>query len=109
MGFKKYLKDRITYIIIYYLSILLVIFIMMLDLIIRKEPIKISNVFYCLILSSILLGLLIVIDYSKKKKFYEPINYGMEREENLEYIFNIPENISKEHDFFKEVLTRNYL
>lgn len=109
MGFKKYLKDRITYIIIYYLSILLVIFIMMLDLIIRKEPIKISNVFYCLILSSILLGLLIVIDYSKKKKFYEPINYGMEREENLEYIFNIPENISKEHDFLKEVLTRNYL
>ncbi len=109
MGFKKYLKDRITYTIIYYLSILLVIFIMMLDLIIRKEPIKISNVFYCLILSSILLGLLIVIDYSKKKKFYEPINYGMEREENLEYIFNIPENISKEHDFLKEVLTRNYL
>ena len=44
MGFKKYLKDRITYIIIYYLSILLVIFIMMLDLIIRKEKLSISSI-----------------------------------------------------------------
>lgn len=109
MKFRNYLKDRFLYIIIYFISISVVISVMMLDLIIRKEPINIWNIVYSLILSSIFLGIIISIDYIKKKKFYSSIDYEIWENENLQYIFNIPDNINREYDFLKEVLIKNYL
>lgn len=109
MKFKDYFKDKLLYIVIYFINTFLVILVMMLDLIIRKESLKLSNIIYAFMLSFVLLGFLISVDYFKKKKFYDVINYGMEKEENLQYIFNIPDNINNEYDLFKKVLTRNYL
>ncbi len=109
MKFKDYLKDRVLYMGFYVLSIILVITIMMLDLIIRKEKLQWSNIIYALILSFIFLIVSIIIDYMKKRKFYESINHGLEDTENLEHIFNLPDNISNEHNVFKELLTKNYM
>ena len=109
MKFKDYLKDRVLYIIFYFLSSILAMVVMMLDLIIRKERISISNIIYALMLSSIFLILLIAIDYFRKRKFYEAINSGLEDHKGLEYIFNIPENISREHHIFKRLLIKNYM
>lgn len=108
MRFKDYLKDKLLYIVIYLINTFLVMAVMMLDLIIRKEPLRTSNVIYALILSSIALGVLIAIDYIKKKKFYNPINYGLEKDEDVQYIFSIPNNINNEYKFLREVLIRNY-
>src|SRR5699024_6056608 len=88
---------------------ILVITIMMLDLIIRKEKLQWANIIYALILSLILLIILIIVDYIKKRKFYESINYGLEEQDNLEYIFNLPDSVSREHSIFKELLTKNYM
>jgi signal transduction histidine kinase len=82
---------------------------MSLDLIIRKENLNSSNVIYVFILSTIFLAILIGIDYMKKYKFYKVINRGLKENENLEYIFNLPDNISTEYDIIKELLINNYM
>lgn len=108
MKFKDYLKDRLLYIVFYIISTTLVIVVMMLDLIIKGEKIKVSNIAYAYILSTVFLVLLIAIDYMKKRKFYSAINDGLDSYENLEYIFNIPNNISREHNMLKELLIKDY-
>lgn len=109
MDFKDYLKDRLLYILFYFTNTFLVIIIMMLDLIIRGERLNNSNIIYAFVLSFIFLLLLITIDYFKKKKFYKSINNGLEGDKGLEYIFSIPDNSNREHDAFKELLTKNYM
>lgn len=109
MKFEGYLKDRLLYIIFYIISTTLVIVVMMLDLIIKGEKLKVSNVIYAYVLSFVFLVLLITIDYMKKKKVYNVINDGLENYENLEYIFNIPDNISREHNMFKNLLIKDYM
>ena len=108
MKFKDYLKDRLLYIVFYIISTTLVIVVMMLDLIIKGEKLKVSNIAYAYILSTVFLVLLIAIDYMKKRKFYSAINDGLDSYENLEYIFNIPNNISREHNMLKELLIKDY-
>lgn len=107
--FKDYLRDRLLFVLFYFINTFLVITIMMLDLIIRKERLKVSNIIYAFLLSFIFLILLIILDYLKKRKFYKSINNGLEDNKSLEYIFNIPGNISREYDAFKELLTKNYI
>ncbi|HLR36355.1 MAG TPA: sensor histidine kinase [Tissierellales bacterium] len=109
MKFKDYIKDRALYILFYIISTILVIIIMMLDLIIRQEKLQWSNIIYAFILSFVFLIILITIDYMKKRKFYEFINYSLKDNENLEYIFSLPDNTSKEHKAFKELLINNYM
>ena len=109
MNLKKYLKDRLLYIVFYFISVSLAIIIMSLDLIIRKEKLSISSIIYAFILSTIFLIVLIALDYMKKNKFYKVINKGLKENENLEYIFNLPYNISEEHDVIKELLINNYM
>jgi len=81
----------------------------MLDLIIRKENLNYSNIFYALLLSILFLIILITMDFGKKKKFYKTINQGLKERESLEYIFNIPDNINREQSAFKKLLTNNYM
>ena len=109
MNLKDYLKDRLLYIVFYIISVSLVIVIMMLDLIIRGERLRIANIIYSFILSFVFLAFLITIDYMRKRKFYKALNYGLENDENLEYIFNIPNNGSKEHKLYKELLIKDYM
>lgn len=109
MKFKDYLSDRIIYIIFYFINTFLVITIMMLDLIIRKEQLNISNIIYAFLLSFIFIFLLVAIDYLRKRNFYRVINSGLEDNKGLEYIFNIPDNINKEHNLIKSLLVKNYM
>ncbi len=109
MKFKDFLKDKLLYIFIYFISTFLAITIMMLDLIIREEKLKISNIIYAFVLSSVFLVIFLYIDYMKKRKFYNLINSKRNNDCDLTYVFNIPDNLSKEYDFFKEILISNYL
>lgn len=109
MNLKQYLKDRLNFIVVYFVNTFLVIIIMMLDIIIRKESLNYPNIIYALLLSILFLIVLIVIDYGRNKKFYKIINQGLKERESLEYIFNIPDNITKEQSVFKKLLTNNYM
>ena len=108
MKFKDYVKDKLLYIIIYFITIFLLITIMSLDLLIKKERLSIQNISYGVILSIIALGIILSIDYIRKNRFYGSINSNLDTEEDLQYIFNIPDNINEEYDYFKEILVRNY-
>ncbi|KNF09599.1 sensor signal transduction histidine kinase [Gottschalkia purinilytica] len=108
MNFIKYLKDRISYFLIYFISIGLTIFIISLDLIIREEKLSTDNILYTLILSTILLIVFIVIDYSKKHGFYKGLNMALEENENSNEIFKLPKDNSIEHELFKKLLIKNY-
>jgi len=107
--FKDYIIDRFLYIIFYYLSLALVILIMGLDLIIRGEYLNIGNIIYAVLLSTVALGLFLVLDYHKKKSVYRALNEGLDNEDNFEYIFRIPDTSSREHRAFKRLLTKNYM
>jgi hypothetical protein len=98
MNIKDYLKDRLLYILFYYINTFLVILVMALSLIIRKEGIVTSDVAYAFLLSSVFLALLLIIDYMKKREFYRVINRGLDEGEGTEHIYSIPDNIDREHD-----------
>lgn len=108
MKFKDYLRDQLIYVLIYLISISLVIGIMMLDLIIRGEKLNLANIFYALLLSFLGFATMIWIDYMKKKRFYTPLSKGLREDYDMEYIFNTPDNLSKEFDLIKDILTSNY-
>lgn len=81
MNIKDYLKDRLLYILFYYINTFLVILVMALSSIIRKEGIVSSDVAYAFLLSSVFLALLLIIDYMKKREFYRAINQGLDEGE----------------------------
>ncbi|AFS77366.1 sensor signal transduction histidine kinase [Gottschalkia acidurici 9a] len=69
----------------------------------------IENIIYSFILVFVLLVFAIILDYMKKKSVYDSINYGLDAEYDMGHIFNIPDNISHEHDIFKKLLVNNYM
>ena len=109
MNLRFYLKDRLIYILLYFLSSALTMVIMMLDLIVREEKIIIENIIYSFILVLVLLIFAIILDYMKKKSVYDSVNHGLDAEYDMGHIFNIPDNISHEHDTFKKLLINNYM
>lgn len=109
MSFKDYIIDRFLYILFYYISTALVIVIMSLDLIIRGEQLNIGNIIYAALISTVILGISIIYDYYKKRKVYQALKEGLERKDSFDYIFNIPENASREHEAFRRLLTENYM
>lgn len=109
MNIKDYLRDRLLYILFYFINTFLVILVIILSLIIRKEGIAISDVAYAFLLSTVFLALLLIIDYIKKREFYKAINRGLGEGEGMEHIYSIPDNIDREHDALKKLLTKNYM
>lgn len=108
MSLKDYLRDRLCYILFYFINTFLVVLVMFLSLIIRKGA-SISDIAYAFLLSSVFLVLLLIIDYTKKREFYKVINKGLEEEEDTEHIYSIPDDIDREHDVFKRLLIKNYM
>jgi|Wag4MinimDraft_1082647.scaffolds.fasta_scaffold00808_3 cell division protein FtsL len=104
MSFKDYIIDRFLYILFYYISTALVIVIMSLELIIRGEQLNIGNIIYAALISTVILGISIIYDYYKKRKVYQALKEGLERKDSFDYIFNIPENASREHEAFRRLL-----
>lgn len=109
MRLKDYIFDRLKYIVFYYVSISIVVVIMMLELIIKKESVNIENIVYAFVMATVLLIVLIVIDYLPKRSFYRAINKGLDKENISNYIFNIPVSINREHHILKRLLTKNYM
>ena len=108
MKFRDYLRDRLIYIFIYFISMSLVMAVMMLDLIIRGQNLNLMNIIYALLLSLMGLALILGIDYMKKGRFYGPLFKGLKEDYDMEYIFNTPDNLSKEFDLIKDILKSNY-
>jgi signal transduction histidine kinase len=109
MSIKDYLKDRLLYILFYFINTFLVILVMTLSLIIGKVRIPIADAAYVFLLSVVFLVLLLSIDYLKKREFYKALSQSLREGEDLEQIFSLPDNIDREHDVVKKLLTKSYM
>lgn len=108
MNFKDYLKDRLIFILLYFLSTALIVIIMMLDILIRKDELNLYNIAYAFLMSIMILTVIILLDYNRKNKFYNAIDYQIKSIDDLNYMFNIPDNINTEYDFLKKLLVKDY-
>ncbi len=71
MKFIDFLKDRIAYIIVYFISISLVILIMHLTLFIKVIDFPITNILYAYFVSIVILIIFLLYEYSKVRVFYK--------------------------------------
>ncbi len=73
LKFIDFLKDRIAYIIVYFISISLVILIMHLTLFIKVIDFPITNILYAYFVSIVILIIFLLYEYSKLRVFYKQI------------------------------------
>lgn len=107
MSFLKFIKDRKLYILIYYISIVIASLVSILDALNNSYKIKLSNVFYVLFLTSLLLFLFLYYDYRKKSKFLNILNENKDKND-LNYIFRLEESISPEYEIIQDAIISNF-
>lgn len=108
MKLKKFLKDRIAYIIVCFLSTLITILIMSLSFIIRGNHISINNVLYALLVSAVLLLMFLLYEYYRNKDFYKQLDLISKSKEDLDYILNLGSPNSSEQELIKRILLNTY-
>lgn len=108
MKFKDYICDRLLFIFVYVLSTASVIIVMLLDLLIAKAEIRLGNIFYGVFLSLLFLIIGLLVDYSRKRRFYSIITRALDEDEPQEVIFNLPDNITREHDIIKRLFLSSH-
>ncbi|WP_160678069.1 sensor histidine kinase [Clostridium sp. C8-1-8] len=106
MKFKNFLKDRVLYIVVYFISNTTVILIMYLTLIINKINITKSNVFYAFFVSTILFLLFIVCDYYRNRSFLKQLEVILKSEDTLNQSLSLGDGLSKEQEMFKKILIK---
>lgn len=107
MSFKDYIIDRLFFIVIYYISIILTIIIMSLDLMNKQYQFNIRNILYVIIISTFILIGSLFIDYHNKREFYKALN----RELNVNHKLNSPnitKGFNKEQRVFNKILIKSY-
>lgn len=108
MNFFTYLKDRIGYIIIFFISNALSVAVMQLDRLGSGQQLDSGNVLYALILASFFLFLFIAVDYIRKKCVYGILNSIMKGKDSLKDIFTASTVTNREHGMFLKILAKNF-
>ncbi|CDI48449.1 sensor histidine kinase [Clostridium tetani] len=108
MKFIDFLKDRIAYIIVYFISISLVILIMHLTLFIKVIDFPITNILYAYFVSIVILIIFLVYQYSKVRAFYKQLYEILNSENIIENIINIGEVRTIEQKLFTQILKKLY-
>lgn len=108
MNFKDFLRDRIPYITVYFLSTLSAVIIMYLTFFIKGDEISINNVLYAFIVSASLLLVFLLYDYYRNRSFYKQLELISNSKEDLDYILNLGTPKSSEQELFKRILLNTY-
>ena len=106
MKFIDFLKDRIAYIIVYFISISLVILIMHLTLFIKVIDFPITNILYAYFVSIVILTIFLLYEYSQVRVFYKQIYRALDSEDIIEDIVNIGEARTREQKLFTKLLKK---
>ncbi|MCS4481595.1 sensor histidine kinase [Clostridium botulinum] len=106
MKFIDFLKDRIAYIIVYFISISLVILIMHLTLFIKVIDFPITNILYAYFVSIVILIIFLLYEYSKVRVFYKQTYRALNSKDIIEDIVNISEVRTREQKLFTELLKK---
>jgi len=108
MNFIKHLKDRIGYLVAYFINTLLIILAMNLTLIINHKDVSTGNVLYAFLISSVLFIIFMIYDYLRMKPFYNYLNKAVEGKGDLDSILNISETRTQEQAMFNQILQESY-
>lgn len=108
MKLKDFLKDKLSYAVVYFFSNVVVILIMYLSLIINKVQFSEGSVFYAFLISLFLFVVFLVYDYYKNKNFKSQLKRILNSEEDLDYILNIGAPNTEEQAMFKKILIKLY-
>lgn len=104
--FIDFLRDRIAYIIVYFISIFLVILIMHLTLFIKVVDFPIINILYAYFVSIVILIIFLIYQYSKIRGFYKQLYEVLNCENIIDNIINIGEVKTIEQKFFVQILKK---
>lgn len=108
MKFKDFLKDRKSYVVIYYLNTLIVIVIMYLTLILNKREFPKENVLYAFLIATVLLSLHLIYEYYKSIRFYKYLRSIEKENKDLQGILNCMDFQKKEHIMVGTLLKHIY-
>ncbi len=106
MNFISFLKDRLAYIIVYFISVSLVILIMHLTLFIKVIDFSIANILYAYFVSIVILIIFLLYEYSKVRVFYKQLYRALNSEDIIEDIINVGEVRTREQKLFAELLRK---
>ncbi|WP_035291909.1 sensor histidine kinase [Clostridium sp. KNHs214] len=106
MKFMDFLKDRIAYVIVYFISISLVILIMHLTLFIKITDFPIINILYAYFISIVILIIFLLYEYTRVRKFYKSLYKALSSENIVDDIINVGEARSIEQKLFKDLLKK---
>lgn len=108
MNIKTYIKDRIGFIILYFINTSLVILVMNLTFIIKRKEFTKDNTGYAFLLSFVILLFFGLFDYIRMKPFYRYLNKIMASKEDLNSILGEANYKSEEQRTYKDILDNSY-
>ncbi|WP_251862469.1 sensor histidine kinase [Clostridium sp. Marseille-Q2269] len=106
MRFIDFLKDRIAYIIVYFVGISLSIIIMYLTLSIKLIQVPIANILYAYLIATIIFIIFIIYDYLKVKGFYNGINKALNSEDIIDDIVSVGNVKTIEQEVLEDLLIK---
>lgn len=108
MNFRNYLKDRISYMLVYFVNTFLVILVMYLTIIIKQKRFPKENVFYAFLISLVLFSFFIAYDYLRNRPYYKYLNKAASSSNDLEAILNMTEAKTNEQLMYNKILNETY-
>ncbi|OBR96529.1 sensor histidine kinase GraS [Clostridium ragsdalei P11] len=108
MNFKDFLKDKIPFVVVYFLATSAVILVMYLTLIINKIELMNNNILYAFLISIIFFILFLIYDYCKNRYFYNQLNTMLNSGKDLDDILNIGSCKTCEQEMFKKLLLKTH-
>ncbi len=106
MGFMQFLFDRLTYIVMFIVMIILALLIIKLGMLETGVMLSIDNLIYIGLLSSVLLLIYLLIDYIRQKPFYAGLN-NASKEADLQSFLKITA-VTREQEVFKQLCEAVY-
>lgn len=106
MKFIDFLKHRISYIIIYFISISLTILIMGLTLSMKVIAFPLTNILYAYFVSIVILIIFLLYEYSKVRVFYKQLYDALNSENIIDHIINVGEVRTIEQKLFAQILKK---
>lgn len=103
MNVKTYLRDRVSYIVMYFAGISCAIIVMQLDRIISGQKISMENVLYSYAAALFLLAFFMTADYLRKRKIYGILNSMEDCKGNLKDVFKVSSASNNEHELIIKI------
>lgn len=107
MNLFTYLRDRLFYIVVYFISTCLAVLVIILDPFQSNLQLHKQNIFYIFVLSLTVLVLFLAIDYLRQLPFYREVRKVRDIK-RLDDVLKIETPVTAEQKLFKQFLQRQY-